>query len=317
MSYHIQVKVINNSSISTINLKYLIENKTKGTSEQNGLDRNGCSKIHPCDQYDLVYFWIIINNSKYKYFRVYPQIENKYIQRMILEKTAGNPSSSGHIKKVPVLHNGRRKITDNELKLAKSIFGNSLNYSKVYVHDSGWFPFGLQSKSTAVTPNGEIYFTKADYLADFALPKTGSKTWINDAHWFIHEMVHVWQFQIGFSVKTQGVVDLKNEVKTLGSHDAYEYDLSGKSDLNEFIMEAQADLLADYCMYINGLHKGLSGGWATRVNDELKYFGNKRYNLVLKRFLINPADKTLLPKIIDIVDDPKAESDLSQYFTYM
>ena len=317
MSFHVQLKVVNKTTIPNQQLEYQVENKTVDNIIKDKLDANGCTKIHPCGQYDLVYFWIFISGKKYKYFRVYPQTENKYIQRMILDITTGKPSVGGSVKPVPVLNNGKRKLTINEIKLAKSIFKDSIDYSKVYIHDSGWFPFGLQSNSTAVTPNGEIYFNKVDYLTDFVLPNPKDITWVNDAHWFIHEMVHVWQFQLGFSVKTQGVIDTKNKIMTLGSHSPYDFDLTGKNDLNEFIMEAQADLVADYCMYINGLYKGLSGGWSTRVKDEIKFFGNKRYHQVLNRFLKNPKDVTLLPIQRDVIEDSNSKNYLHQYFTYM
>lgn len=71
--------------------------------------------------------------------------------------------------------------------------------------------------------------------------------------------------------------------------------LSGKTDLSDFVMEAQADLLADYCMYINGLYKVKFTTWPQRVQNEIKLYGDSRYHKVLK-IIKKHKDKTLFPK---------------------
>ena len=59
--------------------------------------------------------------------------------------------------------------------------------------------------------------------------------------------------------------------------------LSGKTNLSDFVMEAQADLLADYCMYINGLYKVKFTTWPQRIKNEIKLYGDSRYHTVLKK----------------------------------
>ncbi len=46
-----------------------------------------------------------------------------------------------------------------------------------------------------MTPEGEIYFPDEVYKDDF------SKSNASDRHFFIHEMVHVWQHQLKYPVK--------------------------------------------------------------------------------------------------------------------
>ena len=56
----------------------------------------------------------------------------------------------------------------------------------------------LQPDDVAMTPNGEIYFNPKHFKEDFALGA------FSDALWFMHEMVHVWQHQLGYPVRLRG-----------------------------------------------------------------------------------------------------------------
>ena len=51
-----------------------------------------------------------------------------------------------------------RLMTPGEVKMAKDIFRETINYSKVWVHKGSYFFFGLQNKNTSMSPNGEMYF---------------------------------------------------------------------------------------------------------------------------------------------------------------
>ncbi|WP_083615940.1 hypothetical protein [Pantoea sp. 1.19] len=51
-----------------------------------------------------------------------------------------------------------RKLTTGEVALARTVFGNRIDYEKVKIHHGSCLPFGLQGESVAMTPNGEIYF---------------------------------------------------------------------------------------------------------------------------------------------------------------
>ena len=82
-----------------------------------------------------------------------------------------------------------------------------------------------------MTPDGEIYFHESDYKEDFSKEKDSLK------HWFMHEMVHVWQYQLGYPVKLRGAIRLGLD---------YKYTLLPKQKLSSHDMEAQGDLLADY-----------------------------------------------------------------------
>ncbi|GLR07315.1 hypothetical protein GCM10007905_00340 [Mixta theicola] len=61
-----------------------------------------------------------------------------------------------------------RLITLEEIALAHSIFGGSIDYARVWIHCDSYLPFGLQQRLTAMSPNGEIWFRKELYSDNFA-----------------------------------------------------------------------------------------------------------------------------------------------------
>jgi hypothetical protein len=84
-----------------------------------------------------------------------------------------------------------RHLTSGEIELARSIFGNSIDYSKVRLFEGKWWPF--HPRRAAMAPMGDIWFHPegggwSDDFADEALHRQG---------FFIHELTHVWQTQKG------------------------------------------------------------------------------------------------------------------------
>ena len=94
-----------------------------------------------------------------------------------------------------------------------------------------YLPFGLQPARCAMAPNGSIYFHPSCYLANYAAAVAPAR------HWFIHEMSHIWQHQLGYPVRLRGAIRLGL---------SYAYCLHPDATLADFNMEAQGDLLADY-----------------------------------------------------------------------
>lgn len=124
-----------------------------------------------------------------------------------------------------------RLLTPGEMGLARTIYGSSIIYNKVWIHCDSYLPFGLQRRDTGMTPNGEIYFRKETYSDDF------SKEKYDRQHFFIHEMAHVWQHQKGMWVKLRGIVSWAAD---------YSYDLDNNRKLNNYSLEQQAQIIADY-----------------------------------------------------------------------
>lgn len=84
-----------------------------------------------------------------------------------------------------------RPLTSGEVALARSMFADAIDYSKVQLIKGKWWPF--QPRNAAMAPNGNIYFHShaggwSDDFAHETLSRQG---------FFIHEMTHVWQAQRG------------------------------------------------------------------------------------------------------------------------
>jgi hypothetical protein len=173
----------------------------------------------------------------------------------------------------PTAEGASRALTQGEVLMAATIFGKSIDYSRPRVHNDEFLPFGLQPNNTAMTPNGEMYFNPSRFKEDFSLSTD------SDKHWFIHEMVHVWQHQLGYPVMLRGAIRIGLD---------YEYELAADKRLGDYNMEAQGDLLADYfALKVLGVPE---------VMAMVKYRNSlPLYETVLQKFLANPSDTDNLP----------------------
>lgn len=82
-----------------------------------------------------------------------------------------------------------RSLTPPEIALARSVFGRSIDYGKVRVHNRKWWP--LQPRGVTMAPDGDLWFHPQGglFCADFC------DSPIHIQGHFIHEMTHVWQAQ--------------------------------------------------------------------------------------------------------------------------
>jgi hypothetical protein len=82
-----------------------------------------------------------------------------------------------------------RSLTPGEIALARSIFKDAVDYSRIRLIKGKWWPF--QPRNAAMAPMGNIYFHPegGGWSEDFANES------VRHQAFFIHEMVHVWQAQ--------------------------------------------------------------------------------------------------------------------------
>ena len=149
-----------------------------------------------------------------------------------------------------------------------------------------------------MSPAGRINLPTKDYYKtlDFSLDKPSSQ------HWFIHEMTHVWQYQLGtpnawYGIKhlcSGGYTSTVNSVDSgQGELKAYDTDLMGrdsKKQFNEFNFEQQGRIIEfwfDACY----LQKNLPSRAHHKQSIKLLPYVEK----ILREFLYNPYDKSLLP----------------------
>ena len=132
-----------------------------------------------------------------------------------------------------------RILALGELEIARSIFGEAIDYAAVRVHNRGFTPF--QPRRTAVTPLGAIHFRREDFKPDFS-------TTDRDAAWLIHELTHVWQHQTGQWVLLRGIFERR-----------YQYDRPDPDrGFMRYMIEQQASIVEDYFRMRRGLrpHRG-------------------------------------------------------------
>ncbi len=82
-----------------------------------------------------------------------------------------------------------RPLTPGEVELARSIFGDAIDYARVRLVRGRWWPF--QPKGIVMAPTGNIHFHPASdkWSDDFSREPLAAQGL------FIHEMTHVWQTQ--------------------------------------------------------------------------------------------------------------------------
>lgn len=98
------------------------------------------------------------------------------------------------------------------------------------MHHGSYLPLGMQENNTAMTPNGEIWFETQVYRDDYAVAS------VDYQHLFMHEMMHVLQYQHGMHVRMRGLFSWAA---------SYKYRLD-KNKLSDYSMEQQASIVSDY-----------------------------------------------------------------------
>lgn len=87
-----------------------------------------------------------------------------------------------------------RSLTEGETALARSVFGDAIDYATVKIFARKWWPF--QQRQVAMAPDGHLWFSPKGtlYCDDFC------ERPIERQGLFIHEMTHVWQHQQGMNL---------------------------------------------------------------------------------------------------------------------
>lgn len=168
-----------------------------------------------------------------------------------------------------------RNLTANEIALAKKVFKDAIDYKKVIIHNQKYIFF--QPANSGMTPNGEIYvdgFYKKDYSA------------VNYAgqSFFIHEMTHVWQYQL--KILNPITAAIAENIKHFFSYDkAYEYELIAGKDLLDYNIEQQASIIEDYFRVHIVNIKPFPGRMSNKLPDVKN---NMLFEKVLAKFIANP-----------------------------
>lgn len=169
-----------------------------------------------------------------------------------------------------------RPLTIGETALAKSVFGDSIDYAAVTIND-GKFA-GFHPEGTAMAPNGNLYMYGC-YSDDYSAREPYGQSL------FIHEMTHVWQYQNKILAPIAEAVKL-NLAHKFNYRAAYDYTLEPGKDLIEYNMEQQASIVQD--RFLLQREPG-SEFWSNSLNVE---YGAQRmalYDQVLAKFDADPS----------------------------
>ena len=131
----------------------------------------------------------------------------------------------------------RRALTPGEIVLARSVFGDAIDYSRAGIANRKWIFF--QPPRVAMAPLGCVHFHPRGglYRDDFATASLDLQALL------IHELVHVWQHQQGMFLP-------------LRRHPFCRYDYSLKPGwrLNRYGIEQQAEIVRHIFLLRHGGH---------------------------------------------------------------
>lgn len=171
-----------------------------------------------------------------------------------------------------------RPLTQGEILLARQVFRDSIIYSLACIHNEPYAFF--QPNRSGMTPNGEIYIKgKNIYSADY------SKTVPQLKAFYIHEMVHVWQFQNKILRPISAAIS-ESFLNGFDYNKAYEYTLDSTFDLTDYKIEQQAAIIEDYYWYC--ILK-ISSPHSRMKNNIPNYTRIVELKTVLQNFLQNPG----------------------------
>lgn len=121
-----------------------------------------------------------------------------------------------------------RTLTPGEIEMAGKIFREGIEYSRVRIYCRKYMSF--QSDNQIMAPNGHIYCPPGNCSPDF------SRDYFFEQQEFIHEMAHVYQYHQGINV-------IGRRLSEGGLHS---YKLIPGKSLNDYTLEQQAQIMADY-----------------------------------------------------------------------
>lgn len=129
-----------------------------------------------------------------------------------------------------------------------------------------------------MTPNGEIYVHGA-YSSDYS--KEGSQ----GKGFLIHELVHVWQFQLNILNPVTAAI-FENIAHGFDYSKAYRYTLDPTKDILDYDIEQQAAIIEDYYLIYFASSLPVRGHMQNTLADAKKH---QLFHRVLDKFRLNPG----------------------------
>ncbi|ODP39451.1 vgr related protein [Sphingomonas turrisvirgatae] len=129
----------------------------------------------------------------------------------------------------------RRALTQGEITLARTMFGDAIDYARASIANRKWIFF--QPRTVTMAPLGCIHFHPGggSYREDFATAG------LDLQGLFIHEMVHIWQHQQGIFLPIRRHPFCR-----------YGYSLKPGWTLRRYGLEQQAEIVRHVFLLRNG-----------------------------------------------------------------
>jgi len=172
-----------------------------------------------------------------------------------------------------------RGLTSGEITMLRLVFGDAVDYASVKLHNHGYWMFvGFQPDDTATAPDGEIYLPADLFSTDFSAERNRAQRLL------VHELTHVWQYQLGYPVK---------RVRGPRPNMGYAYTLTMEQAFCDYNMEAQGNILADY--FLLKARTDAASLYESKYRDVANPVA--LYEHVLRDFISDPGLKSNLPKV--------------------
>ena len=143
-----------------------------------------------------------------------------------------------------------RKLTADEVLLAEQVFGKNLHYTRIRVDESAW-----------AGPK-QYHFC---YVSFYTINSWGKMQ--DDV--FIHELVHVWQYQqFGAAYIARALMAQRRAGYDYGGLSGLKEAKAQHLSLLHFNFEQQADIVMDYYRLL----KGRRPRWGTATAADIRYY---------------------------------------------
>lgn len=130
-----------------------------------------------------------------------------------------------------------RSLTTNEKNLAKSVFGDLIDYSLPKIISKPYLMW--QPEKTFIAPNGNIYMNPSDFSEDYASESSCLQGL------FIHELAHVLQHQKGTNVLFKGAILQTAYFLSYGIYNPYCYTFIPNKPFSLYNIEQQGEIARD------------------------------------------------------------------------
>ena len=130
-----------------------------------------------------------------------------------------------------------RGLTQNEIAMARSVFGNRIHYTQVKILNIPYLPW--QPTHIVMAPNGNIFVHPQYFYADY------SQSHLNLQALFIHELAHILQFQQHINIIFKGTILQLGYYLSFKHYNPYHYKLKQNKAYHHYNIKQQGDIARD------------------------------------------------------------------------